>query len=93
VGRIGSFELGTAVISTEIKFHQYSPNQRLLFHEHFKDKFSGENISTDINESILMDYDQRVIIEFLFNEGTDAHKITERFATQFGEDDYSLQTV
>jgi hypothetical protein len=32
-----------------------------------------------------MEYDQRVIIKFLLNEGADAHGIADRLQTQFGE--------
>jgi hypothetical protein len=40
-----------------------------------------------------MEYDQRVIIRFLWNEEIDAHKIAHRFQAQFGEHVYKLQTV
>jgi hypothetical protein len=41
----------------------------------------------------MMEYDQRVIIRFLWNEGIDANQITVRFQTQFDEHAYKLRTV
>jgi hypothetical protein len=40
----------------------------------------------------MMEYDQRVIIRFLSNEGICTHKITTRFQVQFGEHSYKLRT-
>jgi hypothetical protein len=40
-----------------------------------------------------MEYDQRVIIKFLFNERPDANQIVENFESQFHEDAYSLRSV
>jgi transposase len=40
-----------------------------------------------------MDYDQRVIIRFLMNEGVLANEIFMRLRVQFGEDSYALGTV
>jgi hypothetical protein len=40
-----------------------------------------------------MEYDQRVIIRFLWNKRTDAHEITHRLQTQFDEHVYTLRTV
>jgi hypothetical protein len=40
-----------------------------------------------------MEYDQRVIIRFLWNEGIDVDKITHRIHAQFGEYVHKLQTV
>jgi hypothetical protein len=37
-----------------------------------------------------MEYEQRVIIEFLFNEGADARQIAERLRAQFHGDAYAL---
>jgi hypothetical protein len=38
-----------------------------------------------------MEYDQRVIIRFLWNEGIDAHKIRHRFQAYFCKHDYALE--
>jgi hypothetical protein len=40
-----------------------------------------------------MEYDQRVIIRFLWNDGTDANQMTARLQAQFGEHAYKLQTI
>jgi transposase len=40
-----------------------------------------------------MEYDQRLIIRFLANEGADARQIADRLQTQFAEDCYQLRTV
>jgi hypothetical protein len=40
-----------------------------------------------------MEYDQRVIIRFLWNEGINAHEMTHRLQAQFGEHVYALRMV
>jgi uncharacterized membrane protein YpjA len=40
-----------------------------------------------------MEYDQRMILKFLLNEGADARDITDRVQAQFGEHVYKLRTV
>jgi hypothetical protein len=40
-----------------------------------------------------MEYDQRMIIKFLLNEGADARDIVDRLQTQFGEHPYKLRAV
>jgi hypothetical protein len=47
----------------------------------------------DITLAILTEYEQRVIITFLFNEEADAHQIAEKLKAQFHEDAYALRTV
>jgi hypothetical protein len=46
-----------------------------------------------VNETLWMEYDQRVIIRFLHNERADAHNITQRLQAQFSQDAYTLRTV
>jgi hypothetical protein len=41
----------------------------------------------------MMEYDQRVIIRFLWNDGIDANQITARLQEQFSEHAYKLRTV
>jgi hypothetical protein len=41
----------------------------------------------------MMEYDQRMIIRFFWNEGIDANQITAKFQTQFCEHAYKLRTV
>jgi hypothetical protein len=41
----------------------------------------------------MMEYNQRVIIRFLWNDGIDANQITARLQAQFGEHVYKLRTV
>jgi transposase len=40
-----------------------------------------------------MEYDQRLIIRFLANEGADARQIADRLQAQFAEHCYQLRTV
>jgi hypothetical protein len=40
-----------------------------------------------------MEYDQRVIIRFLLNEGVDIRDIVDRLQAQFGKHAYKLQTI
>jgi hypothetical protein len=40
-----------------------------------------------------MDYDQRVFIKFLWNEGADARDIAARLQAQFAEHAYQLRTI
>jgi hypothetical protein len=40
-----------------------------------------------------MEYDQRVIIKFLSNDGSDARAIADRFQARFVEHAYQLQTI
>jgi hypothetical protein len=41
----------------------------------------------------MMEYDQRVIIQFLWNKGIAANQITARLQAQFDEHVYKLRTV
>jgi hypothetical protein len=47
----------------------------------------------DVTLAILIEYEQRVIVKFLFNEGADAGQIAERLRAQFHEDTCALRTV
>jgi hypothetical protein len=47
----------------------------------------------DITLASLTEYEQRVIIKFLFNEGFDARQIVERLRAEFHEDPYALRTA
>jgi hypothetical protein len=47
----------------------------------------------DVTLAILMEYEQRVIIKFLFNRPADARQIAERLRAQLHEDAYALRTV
>jgi hypothetical protein len=40
-----------------------------------------------------MEYDQRMIIRFLWNEKINVHEITHRFQTHFGEHAYALRII
>jgi transposase len=46
-----------------------------------------------VNGPFGMEYDQTVIIKFLWNEGADPRQITDRFQAQFAEHSYELRTV
>jgi hypothetical protein len=46
-----------------------------------------------VKDLFMMEYDQRVIIRFLWNERIDANQITARLQTQFDEHVYKLGTI
>jgi hypothetical protein len=46
-----------------------------------------------VTVATLREYEQRVIIKFLFDEGADACQIAERLRAQFHGDAYTLHTV
>jgi predicted transposase YbfD/YdcC len=46
-----------------------------------------------VNDPCGMEYDQTVIIKFLWNEGADARQIATRFQAQFAEHAYQFRTV
>jgi transposase len=46
-----------------------------------------------VNDPFGMEYDQTVIIKFLWNKGADTRKIADRFQAQFPEYSYELRTV
>jgi hypothetical protein len=50
-------------------------------------------ILKSVKGTFRMEYDQRVIIRFLWKEGIDAHEITHIFQAEFGEHAYALRTV
>jgi hypothetical protein len=54
--------------------------------------FPFETLKYGKNPS-MMEYDQRVIIRFLSNEGIAAGEITTRLHAQFSEHAYKLRTV
>jgi predicted NUDIX family phosphoesterase len=68
-------------------------NQSSLFHETLENEFSGDDTLKDVKVYILMEYDQRVIIKFTFNEQCNANQIVEGLAAHFREDAYSLRSV
>jgi hypothetical protein len=68
-------------------------NQSSLFHETIENEFSGDDALKGVNVYRPMEYDQRVIITFLFNKRCDGNQIMERLETQFHEDAYSLRSV
>jgi hypothetical protein len=45
-----------------------------------------------VNGTFRVEYDERVIIRFLWNEGIDAHDIIHRLQGQFGEHAYVFRT-
>jgi hypothetical protein len=48
-------------------------NQSSLFSETLEKEFSGDDTLKDVQVSLLMKSDQRVIIKFLFNEQCDTN--------------------
>jgi hypothetical protein len=46
-----------------------------------------------VHEPFEMEYDQRVIIKFLWNEGADTRQIADRLQAQFAEHSYQLRMV
>jgi hypothetical protein len=68
-------------------------NQRFPFHETLENEFLGDDAFKDVKVYISIEYDQRVIIKFLFSERCDANQIVERLEAQFREDAYSLPSI
>jgi hypothetical protein len=50
-------------------------------------------MSKSVKGQFRMEYDQRVIIKFLWNEKTNAHEITQRLQAQFHEEAYTFRTI
>jgi transposase len=57
------------------------------------DEFTLSQTTNDAKTAIPMDYEQRVIIKFLSNDGLEAHQIAEKLKAQFSEGAYSLSAV
>jgi hypothetical protein len=68
-------------------------NHSSSFPETLETEFSGGDTLKDVKIYISMEYDQRLILKFLFNEGCDANQIVERLEAQFHEDAYSSRSV
>jgi hypothetical protein len=47
----------------------------------------------DVTLAVLMGYEQRVVIKFLFNKRVDARQIAEKLRAQFYKDAYALRTA
>jgi hypothetical protein len=62
-----------------------------LFHETLEKGSSGDDTLKGITVEIPMEYDQRVIIKFLFNGRCDANQIVDRLEAQFHEEVHSLR--
>jgi hypothetical protein len=85
--------LGLAsLIHTDMELQNQLLNQS-LFHETLKKEFSGDDTLKDVHISIPVEYDQRVIIKFLFKEQRDANQIVQRLEAQFHADAYLLRSV
>jgi hypothetical protein len=82
-----------SLIRTDMELQNHALNQTSLFHETLENEFSGDDMLKDVKVYIPMEYDQRVVIKFLFNEHCNANQIVERVETQFREDIYSLRSV
>jgi hypothetical protein len=46
-----------------------------------------------VKDLLMMEHDQRVIIQCLWNQGINANQITARLQAQFGEHVYKLQMI
>jgi pyocin large subunit-like protein len=46
-----------------------------------------------VNDPFGMEYDQRVTIKFLWNDGANARQMADRLRAQFAEHFYQLRTV
>jgi hypothetical protein len=56
------------LIRTYMELQNQLLNQSSLFHETFENEFSVDDMLKDFKVYIPMEYHQRVIIKFLFNE-------------------------
>jgi hypothetical protein len=81
------------VICRDMELQNQLMNQSSLFHETVENEFPGDDMLKDVKVYHPMEYHQRVIIKFLFNERCDANQIMERLEAQFHEDAHSLRSV
>jgi hypothetical protein len=66
---------------------------QLSLSRNYQGQFMLDRTLKDVTLAILMEYEQHVIIKFLFNEGASARQIAERLRAQFHKDVYALRTV
>jgi hypothetical protein len=57
-----------SLIRTDMELQNQLLNQSLLFPETLENEFSGDDMLKKVKVYIAMEFDQRVIIKFLFNE-------------------------
>jgi hypothetical protein len=70
-----------------------SLNQIYISYASHQDSFPLTSPIYDVEAPIRMEYEQRVIIKFLFNDGLDPRQLVEKLEAQFHEDGYSLRAV
>jgi hypothetical protein len=70
-----------------------SLNQISLSDASHRDSFPLARLIYGVQVPIWMEYEQRVIIKFFFNDGLDPRQIVENLEAQFHEDAYSLRAV
>jgi hypothetical protein len=70
-----------------------SLNQIYISYTSHRDSFLLARTIHEVQGTFRMEYEQRVIIKFLFNDGLDPHQIVEQLETPFHEGDYSLHVV
>jgi hypothetical protein len=72
---------------------EISLNQIHISYASHRDSFPLARPIYDAQAPIQTEYEQRVIVKFLFNEGLDPRQIVEKLETQFHEGAYSLRAV
>jgi hypothetical protein len=70
-----------------------SLNQIYISYASHRDSFPLARTICDASAPLRMEYEQRVIIKFLFNDELDPRQIVEELEAQFHEDAYSLCAV
>jgi transposase len=70
-----------------------SLNQIYISYACHRDSFPLARTIHDAQAPFRMESEQRIIIEFLFNDGLDPRQIVEKLEAQFYEDVYSLRAV
>jgi hypothetical protein len=68
-------------------------NQIYISYAFHRDSFPLTRPIYDVQAPIRMEYEQRVIIKFLFNDGLNPRQIVKKLESQFQKDGCSLRTV
>jgi putative cell wall-binding protein len=70
-----------------------SLNQIYISHTSHRDSFPLDRQIYDVKAPFRMEYEQPIIIKFLFNDGINPRQIVEKLEVQLHEDAYSFRAV
>jgi hypothetical protein len=75
------------------EIHEKLPNEIYISDPCDPDEFTLTMRRYEVDCFILMEYKQRLIVKFLFNDGFDACQITQKVGTQCYQGGYTFSTV